>query len=60
MNTMVKKEYRATRSTYKSEVLYVEAHTDEEAEKLALSALECEWENTTDERTNGEIEVEET
>jgi|TARA_B110000438_G_scaffold46694_1_gene46865 hypothetical protein len=55
-----KKEYKAVRHTYKSEVIYVEAYSELEAELLAEKADPKDWENTTDERSpNGEIEVEE-
>ena len=55
-----KKEYKATRHIHKSEVIYIEAYSDEEAEMLAFRADPKDWENNTDERSpNGEIEVEE-
>ena len=54
------KEYKAVRNTYKSEVIIVEAYSEEQAEMLADKADPKDWEDTTDERSpNGEIEVEE-
>tara|TARA_B000000460_G_C21275722_1_gene289471 strand:- start:15 stop:182 length:168 start_codon:yes stop_codon:yes gene_type:complete len=52
-------EYRITRFTSTREQTFVEADTEEEAEKIAMNLPKKDWEDMSDERFIREYEVEE-